>query len=449
MHALILAGGTGSRLWPVSREMYPKQFLSLNGDESLLRETAERISGGVERIAVSTNGDQFFYVRDELSGIVDEGDIIVEPEKRDTGPAIALASLFAEERFGDEPLLVLPSDHVLGADFLEIAQEAEELADDRIITFGIEPTHPATGYGYIRAGEKVGAGYEVEEFVEKPSRERAEELIEGGSLWNAGIFLFKPSVLKEELRKHSPEIGSRMSGYDELKENFEDLPSVSIDYALMERSSRAATVPFGGRWKDVGSWESVHDLMSKDERGNATKGDVLLRDADDTLVYGGDRLITGIGLDDLLVVDTDDALLIAEKGRAQEVKGIVKELRKQDRREARVHTTVHKPWGYYSLLDEGRRYGVKRLCIYPENSISLQRHTHRAEHWIVVKGTARVTKGEEEVFVHENESIYIPKSVVHRLENPGKVDLHIVEIQTGEYLAEDDIERLGDDYGRI
>lgn len=449
MLAVILAGGSGSRLWPVSRKRYPKQFLSLNGEDSLLRETVERVEGAVDDVVVATNEDHYFYVRDDLAGLVDEGSIVTEPSKRDTAPAIALASLFVEEKYGDEPFLVLPSDHVLGDDFAEVARGAERLAEERLVTFGIEPDHAATGYGYVVPGEDLGEGFAVDRFVEKPGRKAAEDLIAEGALWNSGIFLFTPSVLRRELELHAPDLAALMEkGYDGSLERYGEAPQVSIDYAVMEDSEDAAVVPYSGEWRDIGNWRSVYGVSEKDDDGNVVTGDALVRDTEDTLVYGGNRLVAAAGLEDVMIVDTDDALLVASKERAEDVKEITNHLRGEGRKEAEIHTTVHRPWGYWTSLERGGRYQVKRLCIYPGESISLQRHHHRAEHWIVVKGTAKVTKGDEEFFVHENESTYVPKTETHQLSNPGEVDLHVVEIQTGEYLEEDDIERFDGAYER-
>ncbi len=405
MMCAILAGGSGTRLWPLSRELYPKQFLALNGNTSLLRQTVERAWEHFSDILVLTHNEQFFYVRDELRGFVSEDMIIREPHRRNTAPAVALAALYIKENYGNESFVVMPSDHVLSTEFFSIVKEAEKLCPGYLVTFGIKPSFPATGYGYIKPGEKLEAGYKVERFIEKPGREKAEEFVKLGYLWNSGIFLFSPELLIEEFHSHAPEIAEHMGSFSTLLENYASLPAISIDYAIMEKSSRAAVVPYSGEWRDIGNWESVYAIMK-------------------------------------------DALLVASREMSERVGEIAKLLKQQGRSEAVVHKTVHRPWGYYTLLEEGERYKVKRLCIYPGKSISLQRHHHRAEHWVVVKGTARVVKGEEEHYVHENESIYIPKSVVHRLENPGKVDLHLIEIQTGEYIEEDDIIRLEDEYGR-
>ncbi|OKY77515.1 MAG: Mannose-1-phosphate guanylyltransferase fused to cupin domain [Candidatus Methanohalarchaeum thermophilum] len=443
MLGLILAGGMGTRLWPVSRELYPKQFLSLNGDQSLIRGTVERSLGYVDDVLVCTNGDQFFYVRDELEDLVDEENILVEPSKRDTFPAITGGSLFIREKFGDEPFLVLPSDHVLGEDFFELAIEASDLSDEYLITFGVEPSYPATGYGYINPGKELDTGYVVDSFKEKPSEEEARDFLDDGYYWNSGIFLFKPSVYEKELKRNSPNVYSGEQSYSEFMDGYEDYDSISVDYALMEKSDKVATVPYSGKWKDIGSWNSVFELMEKDENGNSVKGDVKLRDSEDNLVYSkNNRLIVGLGLKDLLIADTEDALLVSSKEKAEEVKSLVQELRKENREEVEKHKKVHKPWGHYKQLEESERYGVRHLTIPPNESISLQRHHHRAEHWVIVQGTAEVKKGQDKKHLNENESIYIPKSTKHKIKNPGKIDLHLIEIQTGEYIQEDDIKRF-------
>ncbi len=309
MITLILAGGSGTRLWPLSRKLHPKQFLALNGDKSLLRQTVERAKEHAEKIVVATNKEQYFYVRDELSDFVSEDNIIQEPSRRNTAPAIALASLFIKEHYGNENFLVLPSDQVLSENFFETAKKAEPLAKEHLVTFGIEPRNPATGYGYIKPGEPLGYGNKVERFIEKPSSEKAEQLIKD-CLWNSGIFLFSPSLLAREFELYSPEIASHMQNYEGLLNSYNKLPDISIDYAIMEKSSRSAVVPYSGEWQDIGSWESVHALMQKDE-GNAVKGEAMLYDTSSSLIYGDERIVACIGVEDVVIVDTRDALLVA------------------------------------------------------------------------------------------------------------------------------------------
>lgn len=450
MKAVILAGGSGKRLWPLSREEYPKQFLSIQGERSLLQETIERVSKFIDEIIVVTNERQYFHVLYQLEDMgLDSCFVLKEPEGKNTAPAIALATAFIMEKYGDDLVLVLPSDHVISDEFFKLAKKAESLASDHICTFGIDPTFPSTGYGYIKFGEKEGVGYKVEKFVEKPSFKKAEEYINDGHyLWNSGIFLYKASLLKKEFKKHLPDIHKYMESSEKLMANYKKLPRISIDYGIIEKSDKIAALKFQGKWQDIGSWNSVYDILEKDSKGNAVQGDAINIDTKNSLVFGDSRLVATIGLDDMTIIDTKDVLLVAKKDKSQDVKKIIEKLKEDGRMEYKLGTTVYKPWGYYTVLEEGDRYKVKRLALYPGKSISHQLHHHRAEHWIVVKGTAKVTKGEEEIFVHENESIYVPKSTKHRMENPGKVNLHIIETQTGEYIEEDDIIRLEDKYGR-
>jgi mannose-1-phosphate guanylyltransferase/mannose-6-phosphate isomerase len=448
--AVVLAGGSGQRLWPISRERYPKQFLSINTKKSLLQATVERISRHMDDVLVVTNKDQYFHVRYQLEdiGLRDEN-ILTEPIGKNTAPAIALASTYIKENFSDDNVLILPSDHILSEGFFKTVDDAKGLAEDYIVTFGIAPTSPATGYGYIKYSTAIGPGFKVKRFTEKPSLKKAKEFLQDGHyLWNSGIFLFQNSLMGEEFRTHLPVVHRYMASPKTLLENYRNLPAISIDYGIIEKSSRVAVMPFKGAWHDVGSWKSIYDILQKDGAGNAIHGDVVNIDTENSLIFGGDRLIATIGLDNIAIVDTKDALLVAGKSRTEEVKTVIEELKKEKRPEYREGTTVYKPWGYYTVLEDGERYKVKRLCIYPGKGISHQMHQHRAEHWIVVRGTAKVTKGDEVLFVHENESIYVPKSTAHRLENSGKVSLHIIETQTGEYLEEDDIIRFKDDFGR-
>jgi len=451
MIATILAGGSGQRLWPISRERYPKQFLSINTDKSLLQEPVEGIPTSIEEIIVVTNKEQYFHVCYQLEdmGIGDDC-ILTEPMGRNTAPAIALACVYIKENFGDDTVLVLPSDHILSDKFFKILPAAKKLAKDCIVTFGITPTSPATGFGYIKLGEPLDNGFKVERFTEKPSRKKAEKFLKDGHyLWNSGIFLFQTSLMEEEFKTHLPAIHRYMTSSKVLLENYEKLPSISIDYGIIEKSARVAVIPFQGTWHDVGSWKGVYNILKKDGSGNAIRGDAINIDTSNSLIFGEERLITTIGLDNIAIVDTKDALLVADKSRTEEVRKIIDGLKKEKRSEYQEGITVYKPWGYYTVLENGERYKVKRLCIYPGKGISHQMHHHRAEHWIVVRGTAKVTKGDDVIFVHENESIYVPKSTPHRLENPGKVNLHIIETQTGEYLEEDDIIRFRDDFGRV
>jgi mannose-1-phosphate guanylyltransferase/mannose-6-phosphate isomerase len=441
MKAVILAGGSGKRLWPLSRELYPKQFMSIDSKHSLLQQTVERVSRYVEDVYIVTNEAQYYYVNHQLEGRVEEENIISEPLSRNTAPAIALACTWIQEKDGGDTLLVLPSDHILSEDFFEVAKKAEACLRG-IALFGVTPTYPATGYGYIKPGRENNCGFDVEKFIEKPEQKLAEQLVAEGCLWNSGTFLFDSSTIMEEFRQRLPQIYQYMSSSEDLLNNYHKLPSISIDYGIIEKSKSLTVVPFTGVWSDIGSWKSLYEIMDKDENNNALKGKVVTLDTYNSLIWSEDRLTAAVGIKDLIAVSTKDALLIAPLSRAEQVKELVEKLKKEHREEVLQHTTVYRQWGYYTVLERGPLYKVKRLAIYPEKSISHQIHHHRAEHWIVVSGTAKVVKDGEETYLHENESIYVPKSTPHKIENPGKIDLHIIEVQTGTYLEEDDIIRF-------
>jgi mannose-1-phosphate guanylyltransferase/mannose-6-phosphate isomerase len=428
----------------MSRGLYAKQFLSFGSSRSLLQESVEKAARYCEDVMIVTSDAQYFLVKHQLEGFnIKDENILIEPVGKNTAPAIALGCRFIQGSYGDENVLVMPSDHIIDESFFKTAKKAEVHANKYLCTFGVKPTYPSTGYGYIKMGTKKGDGYLIEEFLEKPEVKKAERFVSSGDyLWNSGIFLFNVKKVLKEFKAHLPEIYKHLSSVDSFLKNYEGLPAISIDYGIMEKARDVMVFPFEKEWRDIGSWESVYELLEKDENHNVKKGDVLCLDTEDSLILGDDRLITTIGMKDMVLVDTKDALLIACKDNAEEVKKIVERLKKEKRNEAKLHTTVYRPWGYYTVLEKGGRYKVKRLTLYPKRSISLQTHHHRAEHWIVVKGTARITKEGEVILVHENESIYVPKSTKHKVENPGKVDLHIIEIQTGEYVEEDDIERF-------
>lgn len=470
MKVIILAGGSGTRLWPLSRERYPKQFLKLYNNRSLLQQTKDRLMGLVpdEDIIIMTKNDYKFHVAAELGALPFH--LILEPESRNTAPAIALGVKYCLERLSckeDEVIFVLPSDHIIGSPdiFREKIRRAEGLAKKGyLVTFGIRPARPETGYGYIKAGGRVeGVGsldpgpstldpvYKVEIFTEKPDIKSAERYLkEGCFYWNSGIFAFRLGTILDEFQRHTPGIGKILEmGLDEVISNFAKMPNISIDYAVMERSNRLVMLPLELGWNDIGSWDSLYDLLDKDAMGNVKKGDVLSIDTKESLIIGNRRLISTIGLEDCLIVETDDAVLIAKRGYAQRVSELVERLKEGKRKEVSEHATTFRPWGNYTILEEGERYKIKRIVVNTGESLSLQLHHHRSEHWVAVKGTAKVKIGDKELFIHENESAYVPKSTLHQLENPGKTPLEIIEIGNGEYLGEDDIIRYKDDYGRV
>jgi len=466
---VILSGGAGTRLWPLSRELYPKQFLPLAGEHSLLQDTVLRLAGlpAVAPPLVVCNEEHRFLVAEQLRAAgVDGAAILLEPAGRNTAPAVALAALHASARHGAEALLlVLPSDHVIAdaAAFRRAVLEGVPAAQaGGLVTFGVRPTRPDTGYGYIRAGEALDASpaRQVLAFVEKPDAERAAAYLASGEyLWNGGMFLLGAGSYLAELQRHAPAIAEACrSAFDAVRvdldfvrvgrEAFLASPSDSIDYAVMEHTGRAAVVALDAGWSDVGSWDALLDVQPKDAAGNVIFGDVLVEDASGSLIRSEGRLVAALGVKDLVIVETADAVLVADRARAQDVKRLVERLKAQRRDEPLVHRQVFRPWGSYEGLVQSGRFQVKRIIVKPGASLSLQMHHHRAEHWVVVKGTARVTCGEDVRLLAEDQSTYIPIGAAHRLENPGRIDLEIIEVQSGSYLGEDDIVRLQDHYGR-
>lgn len=455
MKYVILAGGSGTRLWPFSRNAFPKQFLHFGDGESLLQKTLKRFYPAVspKDILVITNQAYYHLVKSQLTAIDPsfEQQILVEPERKNTAPAICLAVKYLQEVMGvsdDECILVSSSDHIISPEqvFLNAVDHGNAIAKEgHHVIFGIRPHKPETGYGYIKA-----AGQRVEQFVEKPDYQTAQAyLLSGEYLWNSGIFLFQMKTFLEEIAAFCPEITALSSGsFKEMVSTFSNMPDISIDCALMEHSKKTMVLPLDVSWSDVGSWDSVYDLLDKDENQNVKIGNVLDIDTKNCLIMGDKRLISTIGLEDLLVIETEDALFIGKKGESQKVKNLVEELKKRNAKEPFEHLTSHRPWGRFTVLEEGVRYKIKRIVVDPKQRLSLQMHYHRSEHWVVVKGTAKVTIGDQEQLVHENESVYILKSQVHRLENPGKVPLELIEVQVGEYVGEDDIVRLEDIYQR-
>ena len=460
---VILSGGVGSRLWPLSREHFPKQCLPLTDAQfSLLQQTAKRTGAlDVSAPIIVCNEDHRFLIAQQLQEIgVKNASIILEPKGRNTAPAIALAALEAKYKEQEDTLLlVLPADHVIRdvAAFEKAIIKATELAKDKaLVTFGIQPTRPETGYGYIRGGDD----YAVAEFVEKPNLETAQQyLVSGDYLWNSGMFLFSAQVYLDELSSHRQDIFNAVSlAYDHRSEDmdfvridaqaFFNCPEDSIDYAVMEPTQNARVVPYAGDWSDIGAWDALYDYADKDEHQNVLLGDVMAEDSSNCLVRSESRLVAAVGVQDLVIVETADAVLVMDKNQAQDVKKIVKRIQSEGRKEHMHHTTVHRPWGSYETVDLGDRHQVKRIMVKPGEKLSVQMHHHRAEHWVVVSGTAKVQNGDNEILITENESTYIPVGVVHALENPGKIPLQLVEVQSGSYLGEDDIVRFSDRYGR-
>jgi mannose-1-phosphate guanylyltransferase / mannose-6-phosphate isomerase len=468
---VILSGGSGTRLWPLSREHYPKQLLPLVSERSLLQETVLRLDGLQEVSApiVVCNEEHRFLVAEQLRQIDQTATtILLEPVGRNTAPALALAAEALKATNGDAIILAMPADHVVqdGPGFRAAAVAGAQLAaQGHIVTFGIVPKSPETGYGYIRRAQPLGAtagaeAWHVDRFVEKPDRDTAERyLAAGGYFWNSGIFMVKASTWLEELTRFRADIAAacaeayargRADGdfYRIAKDAFTACPSDSIDYAVLEKTDRAVVMPLDVGWSDVGAWPAIRAACVHNGEGNVIKGDVLAHATRNTLVIAQSRFVATVGIEDLVVIETADAVLVAHKDRAQEVKGIVERLQQDGRIEAKTHRRVYRPWGSYEGVDSGARFQVKRIIVNPGAALSLQMHHHRAEHWIVVKGTARVTRGDEVFMITENQSTYIPIGTRHRLENPGAIPLEMIEVQSGSYLGEDDIVRFEDIYNR-
>jgi mannose-1-phosphate guanylyltransferase len=463
---VIMAGGSGTRLWPLSRGNYPKQFLALDGSShTMLQHTISRLNGIEHAPAMLIcNEEHRFIAAEQIRQLgVEHSGIFLEPVGRNTSPAIALAAFKAIENEQDPLLLVLAADHVIEniAAFQHSVNQAAMLAEqDKLVTFGIVGNKPETGYGYIKRGEQYQTGFVVNSFVEKPDLATANKYIESGDYyWNSGMFLFKASRYLQELKAFRPDIYAACEAAMQVQNDdmdfvrvdkaaFEACPDESIDYAVMEHTQDAVVVPMDAGWNDVGGFAALWDVSAKDENGNAFKGDVKAVDTKNTLVFGDDKLIATVGVEDLVIVSTKDAVLVAHKNESQKVKAIVKQLKDEQRSEVTFHREVYRPWGKYDSVDCGERFQVKRITVKPGAKLSVQMHHHRAEHWIVVSGTAKVHLDGQEQYLTENESVYIPITSVHALENPGKVELELIEVQSGSYLGEDDIVRFEDRYGR-
>jgi len=466
---VILAGGSGTRLWPLSRQLYPKQLIDIYNEKTMLQNTVLRLEG-LETVGspiIVCNEDHRFMTAEQLRNIqTDPLAIILEPIGRNTAPAIALAALKAMEYEKDPILLVLPADHVIEkvSDLHAAIRTGLTYAQkDNLITFGVIPDSPETGYGYIKKGDLLESGTgvsKIERFVEKPDLETAQKLVDSGSYcWNSGMFMFKASVIIKELETHAPDImmpckGLIEAGIQDLDffrlslEGFKDIPSDSIDYAVMEKTSKGIVVPFKAGWNDLGSFDALWQAGKKDENLNVIKGDALTHDVKESYISSESSLIAAVGIEKFVIVETKDAILVSPRDRVQDVKKIVKQLKDHNRNEIVSHRKVYRPWGSYETIDAEHRFQVKRITVIPGAKLSLQKHFHRAEHWTVVSGSATITRGEEQMLLKEDESTYIPLGTLHRLENPGKIPLELIEVQSGSYLGEDDIVRFDDVYGR-
>ncbi|MBB1318440.1 mannose-1-phosphate guanylyltransferase/mannose-6-phosphate isomerase [Shewanella sp. SR43-4] len=463
---IIMAGGSGTRLWPLSRGNYPKQFLTLSGEQTMLQNTITRLKGLEHTPAMLIcNEEHRFIAAEQIRQLgVNHSGIFLEPVGRNTAPAIALAAFKATEQGQDPLLLVLAADHVIddiSAFQQSVAKAAELAAQDKLVTFGIVGNKPETGYGYIKRGQQFQSGFVVDSFVEKPDLATAQQYIQSGDYyWNSGMFLFKASRYLTELKAFRPDIYTACEAAMRVQNNdldfirvdkaaFEACPDESIDYAVMEQTQDAVVVPMDAGWSDVGGFAALWDVSEKDNNGNVFKGDVKAVDTKNTLVFGEDKLVATVGVENLVIVNTKDAVLVAHKDHSQHVKAIVNQLKSEQRSEVTFHREVYRPWGQYDSIDNGERFQVKRITVKSGAKLSVQMHHHRAEHWIVVSGTAKVTNGDKEILLTENQSTYIPVGVIHALENPGKMPLELIEVQSGSYLGEDDIVRFEDRYGRV
>lgn len=475
MFAVILAGGSGTRFWPLSRESSPKQLLNVFGETTMIQQAVMRLDGAipVKNVFVVTGKKYAFDIRSQLREVCGSEDftVLAEPEGRNTAPAIGLAAMHIRKISREGVMAVIPSDHVILKEdvFLEVLGRAAGLArKGYLTTIGIIPRRAETGYGYIKRGKRLAEGgrgkrdeavFSVERFVEKPDLETADSYVRSGTYyWNSGIFVWRAADILKEIRRFLPElhkglceigdaIGTKKEG-EVLSRTFKTFSPVSIDYGVMEKAAKVAVVPADMGWSDVGSWRSLEDVSEKDGDGNIVSGNVVDVGSKDSIIYAGRRVVATVGLKDMVVVDTPDATLICDKNKTQDVRKVVDILKERGAGELIEHVTTHRPWGSYTILEIAERYKIKRIVVKPGAKLSLQLHHHRSEHWVVVEGTARVTVGDKVFNVHPNESTYVPISSMHRLENPGKVPLHLIEVQIGDYIEEDDIVRVDDEYGR-
>lgn len=462
MYGIILAGGSGSRLWPLSRELYPKQLLNIISDKSLLQSTYERMANCMpdENIISITNTKHASNVKMQIGELTEKPIILSEPVAKNTAPAIALAVKYITQTTGkDDVILVVPSDHLIkdNEKFLSTVKKGEKLAEEGyIVTFGIQPDYPETGYGYINTSEPLDFGYKVKEFVEKPDLKTAEKYLAAGTyFWNSGIFMFKASVMMGEFEKYAPEIFKIEEAVDFTKANdipfveFDKMPSISIDYAIMEKSDKIALLKLESDWNDLGSWQSIYDVSNKDENNNVFVGHVIDEGSKNSFVYASSKLVTTIGLEDTIIVETEDAVLACKKDKAQDVKKIFETLKKQNDNTHLIHKTVFRPWGFYTVIAQGNGFQTKIIHVNPGQKLSLQSHNHRSEHWVILNGTAKVILEGKELTLSPGHSVDIPVKAIHSLQNPFKEDVEVIEVQKGDILLEEDIIRYEDMYGRV
>lgn len=462
MYGIILAGGSGSRLWPLSRELYPKQLLNIMSDKSLLQSTFERLTHCMDKsnILSITNTKHASNVKMQIQELTENPIVLSEPVAKNTAPAIALAAKYILQKTNEDPIiLVVPSDHLIkdNEKFLATVKKGEKLAQEGyIVTFGIQPDYPETGYGYINTLKPLEVGYKVKEFVEKPDIETAKSYLKAGTYyWNSGIFMFKASVMMKEFAKLAPEIAKITNSVDFINSKdipfieFDKMPSISIDYAIMEKSEKIALLKLESDWNDLGSWKSIYDVSNKDENNNVFVGHVIDEGSKNSFVYASSKLVTTIGLEDTIIIETEDAILACKKDKTQDVKRIYETLKKQNDDTHLVHKTVYRPWGFYTVIAQGSGFQSKILHVNPGQKLSIQSHNHRSEHWVVLNGTAKVVLEGKELILSPGHSVDIPVKAIHSLQNPYEEDVEVIEVQKGDILLEDDIIRYEDMYGRV